>query len=50
MAARSDIRTRGAVATGSTADAVITVEPLNALAFWWTVWIWSRDGPGNRHL
>ncbi|EJD04704.1 uncharacterized protein FOMMEDRAFT_153776 [Fomitiporia mediterranea MF3/22] len=34
---------------GSTADAVITVEPLNALAFWWSVWIWSRDGPGNRH-
>ncbi|EJC97304.1 uncharacterized protein FOMMEDRAFT_164039 [Fomitiporia mediterranea MF3/22] len=34
---------------GSTADAVITVEPLNALAFGWSVWIWSRDGPGNRH-
>ncbi|EJC97355.1 uncharacterized protein FOMMEDRAFT_163791 [Fomitiporia mediterranea MF3/22] len=34
---------------GSTADAVITVEPLNALTFGWSVWIWSRDGPGNRH-
>ncbi|EJC97370.1 uncharacterized protein FOMMEDRAFT_163722 [Fomitiporia mediterranea MF3/22] len=70
MAARSDIRTRRAVACakwrwqtlvilrwvmrcackdGSTTDAVITVEPLNALAFGWSVWIWSRDGPGNRH-
>ncbi|EJC97538.1 uncharacterized protein FOMMEDRAFT_162926 [Fomitiporia mediterranea MF3/22] len=34
---------------GSTTDAVITVEPLNALTFGWSVWIWSRDGPGNRH-
>ncbi|EJD00242.1 uncharacterized protein FOMMEDRAFT_159926 [Fomitiporia mediterranea MF3/22] len=52
MTARSDIHIQRAVAvltrTGSTADAVITAEPLDALAFWWPVWIWSRCVPGNR--